>query len=56
MDNKEFEVYKEYMHNVENAYKCNTCPENHHITQCYGRGSIKPCGEKDCLIMVYCTI
>lgn len=50
MENKEYEVYKDYMRNIENVYKCNTCPENHNMKN----GYVKPCGEKQCIIIALC--
>lgn len=40
--------YKKFMYNEENAFNCDSCPENH-------TGEYRGCGQQNCWVCVHCN-
>ena len=52
MTEQERKNYVDFMCNIENAHKCDRCPENHNFNS---YNSENPCGQQNCWVVIHCS-
>ena len=52
MTEQERKNYVDFMCNIENAHKCDRCPENHNFNS---YNAENPCGQQNCWVVVHCA-